>query len=128
MIKECILAKTGIIFDWEYLKDTLEFDFHGLLEEMNEKGIKLEELGEDYKVIEEYALEGSQQHAVESSVVSPSYAVQTHPGLLIRRHIRDTCDALFDQLAIFWLWWFLEVIPMLCTYQDTEGNWIRRRM
>ncbi|KAF8630318.1 hypothetical protein AX15_002991 [Amanita polypyramis BW_CC] len=129
MIKECILAKTGILFDWEYLKEDLEFDFHGLIEEMKEKNIKLEDLGEDHKIIEQYGSESPHQHPVEHSVMSPSHSVQNRSRRdIIRRHIHDVCDAIFDQLALFWVWWLLEILPMLCTYQDTKGDWIRRRM
>ena len=135
MIKECILAKTGIQFDLEYLRDELDFDFNDLEEEMKKKDIKPEDLGEAYKEIGKYAAEShahAQQEKEKEKEVSKSadaHVVSKTHLEKIGRHIRDIFDDIFDQLVMkWWFWWILEIIPMLTTYQDLEGNWIRLRM
>ena len=132
MIKECILARTGIQFDLEYLRDDLHFDFNGLKEEMKEKNIKPEDLGEAYKEIGDYAPEShipeSHAHAQQEKEASKSADAnapvisETHLGK-IGRHI---FDQIFDQLVMIVSWWLLEIIPMSTTYQDREGNWIHQ--
>ena len=133
MIRECILAKTGIQFDLEHLRDDLSFDFDDLEKEMKNKKLTPEDLGEAYLKIEEYA-EDSRKRAKEkepSKLANPNSSVisETHFGS-IRRHIHDIFDNIFDQLAMKWwfCWWLLEFIPMLTTYQDSEGNWTHLRM
>jgi hypothetical protein len=139
MIKECILAKTGIQFDLEYLKESVDFDFNGLLEEMTRKGVKVEDLGEGYKDLRKYADK-------DNTTVPPSIIVESANGGPVQtryasnhpqanghhfhlgRHPLDLRDNIFDQLILVWLWWFIEFIPTLFTYQDAGGNWIRLRM
>jgi hypothetical protein len=122
MIKECILAGTGIQFDMKYLRDDLDFDFHDLVTEMDGKNMNIDDLGEAYRRIEEYAYESYEQ-AYPQTAISP----QTHSHGF-RWYIRDIVDSIFDQLLLVWFWWILEIIPMLSTYQDPQGNWIRLRM
>ena len=46
-------------------------------------------------------------------------------------HIKDELDsteAVYNQLHAKIAWWVLELIPMLTTYQDEKGDWIRQRM
>ena len=144
MIKECILAKTGILFDMEYLKDSLDFDFNGLLEEMREKNISPTDLGAGYEDLEKHALDQTkyeQQQAAAAAAV-PTITVteaangttQTHHNATGRsrlraglEHLHDVHDHIFDQLILAWLWWLLEIIPTLFTFQDPAGNWIRQR-
>jgi hypothetical protein len=33
----------------------------------------------------------------------------------------------FFQLIFAIVWWLFQIIPMLHAYQDSQGNWIRRR-
>ena len=124
MIKECILAKTGIQFDLEYLKESVDFDFNGLLEEMGEKGVKVEDLGIGYEGLRGYADEVPPSIVVESAnggSVQTCYArANGYPP--------DRCDNIFDQLILVWLWWLIEFIPTLFTYQDAGGNWVRLRL
>ncbi|KAF8326159.1 hypothetical protein F5887DRAFT_1139000 [Amanita rubescens] len=132
MIKECILAKTGIQFDMDYLRDDLDFDFDNLEKEMANKNITPEDLGEAYKEIGKYAAD-SRAHAQETELSTSANANSTVTSETalgrIGRHIRDIFDDVFDQLIMkWWFWWILEIIPMLTTYQDLEGNWIRLRM
>lgn len=124
MIKECILAKTGIQFDLEYLKESVDFDFNGLLEEMGEKGVEVEDLGVGYEGLRGYADEVPPSIVVESAnggSVQTCYArANGYPP--------DRCDNIFDQLILVWLWWLIEFIPTLFTYQDAGGNWVRLRL
>lgn len=39
----------------------------------------------------------------------------------------DAVAQIFDQLALHWLWWPLEHIPVLITYQKEDGSWMRQR-
>ncbi|KAF8623792.1 hypothetical protein AX17_007295 [Amanita inopinata Kibby_2008] len=130
MIKECIIARTGIQFDMDYLSNFLGFNFKELAEEMKAKGIPATDLGyESYADIAK--LDSSDEaHHLESEQ-SPQTKVVTRAetrGHHLRRHVRDVCAQIFDQLVIVWFWWILEVIPMLYTYQTPSGNWVRRRM
>ena len=131
MIKECILAKTGIQFDMAYLRDVLNFDFSDLEEEMKKKEMTPEDLGEVYKEIGKYAAESraaAQEKALSKSANgNASVTSETHSGR-IGRHIHDVFDDIVDELVIlWWFWWLLELVPMLTTYQDCEGNWISLR-
>ena len=112
MIKECILTKTGILFDLKYLKESLGFDFNGLLDEMYEMNITPEGLGTGYEDLRKYAVDITKQ------------AVQTHRDSTVLQYIRDLHDKIFDGLSGASGWWFLEVLPTLFTYQDPAGDWI----
>ncbi len=131
MIKECILAKTGIQFDMDYLRDDLDFDFDDLEKEMVKKNMTPEDLGEAYREIGKYAADSrkraQEKEQSKSASANSSVTSETYLGR-IGRHIHDIFDDIFDQLLITWFWWILEIIPMLTTYQDLEGNWIRLRM
>jgi hypothetical protein len=153
MIKECILAKTGIQFDMDYLKDALDFDFDDLVTEMKEKEIEIADLGEAYAEIENYAQEsfGKKEKEIEIADLGEAYAEienytqesfgkkeqaetdsiangspQTHFPRF-RHYMRDVVDQIFDQLVLVWVWWILEILPLWSTYQDPEGNWVRLR-
>jgi len=125
MIKECILCKTGIQFDLEYLQEELNFDFELLLKDMKKKNIKIKDLGDGYEELEKYVSENDLHHPTNKPNMfhGPETLRQR-----LRRHAHDILDEIFDQLILVWFWWFLEIIPMLYTYQDQQGDWIRRRM
>ena len=40
----------------------------------------------------------------------------------------DACADIYDQLRTKMHWWFLEFIPMLSTFQNKDGDWMRQRM
>ena len=109
MIKECILAKTGIQFDMDYLRDALDFDFDDLLTEVKNKGMEIADLGGAYEEIGHYAqesLEKKEKAKVEG----------------------DSDHGFFDQLIrLAWVWWIFEFLSLRSTYQDPRGNWIRLR-
>jgi hypothetical protein len=112
MIKECILAKTGILFDLKYLKESLGFDFNGLLEEMHEKNITPEDLSTGYEDLRNYAGDIIKQE------------VQTHHDSTVLQHLRDLRDETFDKLTSASAWWLLECFPTLFMHQDPAGDWI----
>ena len=125
MIKECILCDTGIQFDLDYLRDELDFDFGDLLEEMTKKNIKIDEK------LKECAREDAVHPPINKSAPSSTAPLPEHETLRqrFRRHATDLLDEIFDQLVrVWWFWWILEMIPMLYTYQDQKGDWIRQRM
>ena len=127
MIKECVLAKTGIQFDMEYLRDELDFDFDDLEKEMTRKNMRSEDLGEAYLESRARAQQEKEKEASKSADANAPVISETHFGK-IRRHIHDIFDDVFDPLVINWFWWILEIIPMITIYQDLDGNWISLRM
>jgi len=122
MIKECILARTGIQFYFQYLRDALDFDFDNLKKEVDKKD---SDLGEAYQELEKYAKEGR---------------VRARPGLAdirdspepdpdgVRQYMIDIVDNIFDRLILCWFWWLLELVPLFSAYQDRRGNWISHKM
>ncbi|KAF8630035.1 hypothetical protein AX15_003145 [Amanita polypyramis BW_CC] len=103
MIRECILAKNGILFDREYLK-TLDFDFEDSLGEKKNANVD----------------EGS--HRVGEQDMKKLVADFREDVL------RVSLEIIFVLLAR-WFWWMLEAsIPEVSTFQDSRGNWVRRRM
>ncbi|KIL60376.1 hypothetical protein M378DRAFT_923486 [Amanita muscaria Koide BX008] len=154
MIKECILSETGIMFDLKYLKDDLNFDFDGLIKEIGNETKKQNRIMQ-YHELKEYRdaqlkereakdttngtahidaklEEISNKTEKQNRIMKVRDAKQdTLPLPMQQRcgHAWDILADIFDQLVIFWyFWWMLEVVPMLYTYQDHHGNWIRRRM
>lgn len=133
MIKECILCETGILFDLDYLRDDLNFDFDELLEEIEHEVDKQEQLViRGYEELVMYRDKQSEQAEEAEGDVDKTPVQERETELeprSFRRHAADILDNIFDQLVIFWwFWWLLEMIPMLYTCQDTKGNWVRRRM
>ena len=128
MIKECILAKTGIQFDMDRLRDDLDFDFDDLEKEMEKKNMTPEDLGDAYQRIREYAAESRYwKEPSKSTNANNSATSETHFRGIVR-HIRDISDVVFDPLVINRFWWILEIIPVITIYQDLDGNWISQRM
>ena len=129
MIKECILAKTGIQFDLDYLRDALDFDFDDLVKEMKNKEMAIADLGEAYEEIENYAQESlDKKKQAEAKTNSQQIVANGSPHFHgFRHYIHDVFDRIFDQLAIARFWWILEILPLRSTNQDDNGNWIRRR-
>ena len=109
MIKECLLARTQIQFDLEYVKVSLNFDFEDLVWEM-ETNIAFEKDKGRVWMLMLLQLE------------------KTSPGEdSLFQGIHQAFDRVFDPLASGF-WWILEFIPFLTTRQDSQGNWIHKRM
>ncbi|KAF8325512.1 hypothetical protein F5887DRAFT_248465 [Amanita rubescens] len=106
MIKECILGKTGIEFDMEYLKNDLDFDIEDLLKEMFERG----DYDECYEVIRKCGWDKVKQ---EISRLNAE---------------KDNNYQVRDDLSRLWYFWgVLECFPMLTVHQDSQGDWFHRR-
>jgi hypothetical protein len=110
MLKECILSKTGIRFNPEYLETQVKFSFRELEEERTKRGLERADLGDTYIDLEPYLTKPNLLKDEESRQ---------------RSYLRDACDNTFDQLVISPLWWCLELLPAFFSFQDEEGNWIR---
>jgi hypothetical protein len=151
MIKEAIVAESGILFKDEPLK-SMGFDFVQLAHELDQLGLDVQRFGLNPSLLQ---LPVVQQAA--SSASTPSTAVSRSPELTTRalipvpslysslstvlhhsqrlavavKHaedIRDAVAALYDQLVASKPWWILETIPMLTTYQEQSGKWTRKRV
>ncbi|KAF8716690.1 hypothetical protein AX14_012240 [Amanita brunnescens Koide BX004] len=105
MIKECMLAKAGILFDKDYLRDTLNFDLktRSVIKDQDElRGIM--QVGN----VDEITLDGRTLSANEM----PKWVL---------------LSAFWEIVLAQWFWALLEYVPMSTAYQDHRGNWFRRR-
>ena len=126
MIKESILANTGVLFDMDYLKESLDFDFQDLLEEVIERELN-EDLGETYTGILEYASISPVQSRLAMPIGIPFAQEQSRNSEYNNKRHDGIYGNAFFQLVFTIVWWIFEIIPMLHAYQDSQGNWIRRR-
>jgi hypothetical protein len=139
MIKEC-LVNTDIIFNLDYLR-SIDFDLLELAHDLDDEGVDVEARGFDIEALKLIAEKNKKHsHDVESaaepqpvqspvSASSPISALPRISNALIRARWRaDVLASIFDQLKAKWPWWILEFLPMLATYQQQDGTWIRRRM
>lgn len=121
MIKECLLAKTKIQFNMEYLRVSLNFDFKGFVEEMKTRNMVFADLGAAGQNLKDtYAV---------MTIISYLEKMETTPSEVntLVQGIHETIDRVFDPLASG-VWWILEFFPFLTTRQDSQGNWIHKRM
>ncbi|KAM6494785.1 Uncharacterized alpha/beta hydrolase domain (DUF2235) domain containing protein [Amanita muscaria] len=127
MVKESILANTDILFDMDYLKESFDFDFPDLLEEVIERELN-EDLGETYTRILEYASISPVQSSL-SIPIEISFAQGQSRNLEYnnKRHRDGIYGNVFFQLIFAIVRWIFQIIPILHAYQDSQGNWIRRR-
>ncbi|KAF8797700.1 hypothetical protein BYT27DRAFT_6927925 [Phlegmacium glaucopus] len=147
MVKEAIAAGTGILFKEEPLK-SMGFDLVELAHEMHRLNLDVQRYGLNPSLLEspvspKTALTPSTEvslspaptsRALPSSYPSLFTAAFDHSRLgrlaVAMKHAMDVRDAfadIYDQLIAAKNWWILEVIPMLTTYQESNGNWIRMR-
>jgi hypothetical protein len=150
MIKEAIIAETGISFKEEPLI-SMGFDFVELAHELHRLGLDVQRFGLNPSLLE---LPVAQQAVYTPP--TPSTAVSRSPDLPTRalipvpyssllstafhrshnfavavKHAMDIRDAvadIYDQLIASKNWWILEVIPLLTTYQEQTGKWTRIRV
>ena len=153
MIKEAIVAESGILFKDEPLK-SMGFDFVQLAHELDQLGLDVQRFGLNPSLLQLLVQVDQQEASTASTVVSRSPDLTTTPAFrqvsslypslstaLPRSHyyrleiavkhaedIRDSVAALYDQLVASKPWWILETIPMLTTYQEQSGKWIRKRV
>ncbi|KAF8687853.1 hypothetical protein AX14_003639 [Amanita brunnescens Koide BX004] len=119
MIKECLLAMTQIQFDVDYLRFSLNFDFRDFAQEMKTKNITFENLGANGRDFRRY-------DSVAKTSKLDRTEIAPEANTLVQG-IHDVFDRVFDPLNSG-IWWILEFIPFLTTRQDSQGNWIRKRI
>ena len=119
MIKECLLAMTQIQFDVDYLRFSLNFDFRDFAQEMKTKNITFENLGANGRDFRRY-------NSVAKTSKLDRMEIAPEANTLVQG-IHEVFDRVFDPLNSG-IWWILEFIPFLTTRQDSQGNWIRKRM
>ncbi|KIL61575.1 hypothetical protein M378DRAFT_850140 [Amanita muscaria Koide BX008] len=111
----------------DYLKESFDFDFPDLLEEVIERELN-EDLGETYTRILEYASISPMQSTL-SMPIEISFAQGQSRNLEHnnKRHRGGIYGNVFFQLIFAIVWWIFQIIPILHGYQDSQENWIRRR-
>jgi len=120
MIKECFAAKTGILFN-EHLQDIgLKYDPLSDNVYTDNNPINLRDIPKDVAV----------NH--RSAFFAVLEMLETYlPGIdLTLESKEDSCDAvapLYNQLELAPFWWILELLPLLGTYQQEDGTWLRQR-
>lgn len=103
MIKECILAKPGILFDDNRLQSL----------GMNPKE---PERNEDF---DEVVNQGYSEDGVSQSGSAMSS--------LENRDFADVFSRIYNQLSIKPFWWILELLPSLIASQLGNGSWLHVR-
>ncbi|KAG6837766.1 hypothetical protein H0H93_001693 [Arthromyces matolae] len=140
MIKECLLCGTNILFDMEYLR-SLGINLNKLARELEEKGLDIDALGFTPEVLNKRAPglsvggglltahKSTQQNApgIQGGIHIPHAPHISHALSTLKTRADIMADK-FDQLVLNKVWWSLEFIPMLATYQKEDGNWVRKRM
>jgi hypothetical protein len=106
MVRECFLAKTGIRFDEDLLGDL---------------GLSLQELEMNPQDVKTNDISGTDPTA--SSNQGGPLDVQ-----LPTKDLLDVPAKIYNQLLMQKLWWVLEFLPMLRTYQKVDGSWFHHRM
>lgn len=114
MIKECFAAKTDILFNDQYLKkigldpDTLKADPTGV---HISNPIDLQDIPRDRPALSK----------IFDIFAGHSFALRSKEDRV------DAVAPLYDQLKIVPYWWILELIPLLGTFQQEDGSWLRQR-
>ena len=142
MVKECIIKKTGILFNSDVLS-SFGFDHKAVRDSFNEG------LASPHDHPEAQPHSSTDGSAPEPFVPSPAPAppAEEHSllstilaaGLTMRPHnfdfriihphdVLDRIASIFDQLKLVQTWWLIEYLPTLTTYQGPDGTWIRKRM
>ena len=150
MIKEAIIAGTGILFKKDALK-SLSFDFVELASELDRVGLDIQRTGLDPALPEPPVIQSMPSPSTPAGLLSPIFSptsqMLTHfpfpfvPFVIPRfvpdqtpntvQHvlsIGDVISKVYDHLLEAKYWWILEIIPTLTTYQEPSGNWTRKRM
>lgn len=150
MIKEAIIAETGILFKEEPLI-SMGFDFVELAHELHRLDLDVQRFGLNPSLLE---LPVAQQAVfTPPTPPTPSTALSRSPNRVLipvpyspllssvfhrsknlavavkhAMDIRDAVADIYDQLIASKNWWILEIIPMLTTYQEQTGRWTRIRV
>lgn len=100
MIKECIAAKTGLIFDNKYLSTI---------------GINMEP-----------QLQPRAASPYNDGPEDLTMSVMTNLNSSLRDH-EDTFASIYDQLRISRHWWILEYLPLTVSFKRPDGSWMCER-
>ena len=153
MIKEAIIAGTGILFKKDCLK-SLNFDFEELASELHRVGLDVQRTGLDPALLESPVVQPMPSPSTPEGLLSPIFSPtsqtssfpfmpfvipkimtplldQCQRRLIDAVHvmgINDATSKVYDQLLEAKHWWILEYIPTLTMYQEPTGDWTRKRM
>lgn len=117
MIRECFIAKTGILFKEDLLNDL---------------GLSLQHLEVDPQNVMIYNL--PDEDWAPPPVQKPATLLQRlaalfqRPAALLQNPTMDVFAQIYDQLCEQKFWWILEVFPMLDVVQMADGSWFRSRL
>ena len=152
MIKEAIIAGTGILFKKDCLK-SLNFDFIELASELDRVGLDFQRTGLDPALLESPVVQPMPSPSTPEGLLSPIFSPTSQKSFPfmpfaipktiplpdqvqsrlngIAQHVMGNGDAtskVYDQLSEAKHWWILENIPTLTMYQESNGDWTRKRM
>ena len=150
MIKEAIIAETGILFKKDCLK-SLNFDFVELASELDRVGLDVQRTGLDLALLESPVVQPLPSPSTPEGLLSPIFSPTSQKSFpfmpfvisnamaplldqgqrRLIEHVMDIGDAIskvYDQLSEAKHWWILENIPTLTMYQEPTGDWTRKRM
>ena len=152
MIKEAIIAGTGILFKKDCLK-SLNFDFDELASELHRVGLDVQRTGLDPALLEPSVVQPMPSPSTPEGLLSPIFSPTSQTSFpfmpfvipkimtpLLDQSQRRVIDAVqdmgigdviskvYDQLFEAKHWWILEYIPTLTMYQEPTGNWRQKRM
>ena len=150
MIKEAIIAGTGILFKKDCLK-SLNFDFIELASELDRVGLDFQRTGLDPALLESPVVRPMPSPKTPEGLLSPIFSPTSQksfpfmpfaiPKILplpdqgslndtiqFVMGIGDAISKVYDRLSEANRWWILENIPTLTIYQEPTGDWTRKRM
>ena len=155
MIKEAIIAGTGILFKKDCLK-SLNFDFVELASELNRVGLDFQRTGLDPALLEPPIVQPIPSPSTPEGLLSPIFSPtsqtsfpfpfmpfvipktitplpdqgqrRVNDGVQYIMDIGDAISKIYDQLSEAKHWWIFENIPTLTMYQEPTGDWTRKRM
>jgi hypothetical protein len=66
---------------------------------------------------------------LEALIANPASVDTTKPEAptLSTKDTEDAVAPLYNQLVLVPYWWVLELIPLLGTFQQEDGSWLRQR-
>ncbi|KAF8797697.1 hypothetical protein BYT27DRAFT_7152322 [Phlegmacium glaucopus] len=153
MIKEAIIAGTGILFKKDALK-SISFDFMALASELDRLGLDVQETGLDPVLLQPPVVQPMGSASTLDALLSPIFSPTSQTSTLFPfvpfaipssvttvldqgqnrvavQHvmgIHDIISKVYDRLFEAKSWWILEIIPTITTYQGPTGDWMRKRI
>ena len=152
MIKEAIIAGTGILFKKDCLK-SLNFDFMELASELDRVGLDVRRTGLDPTLLDSPVVQPMPSPSTPEGLLSPIFSPTSQKSFPfmpfaipkttpLPNHgqsrlndteqyaagIGDAISKVYDQLSEAKHWWILENIPTFTMYQEPNGDWTQKRM